>query len=261
MFGIGNPQWLLQPWKNLKQFTESLYAALDAARNEPLTHEGPVVIRVPEGQAALRIERRSADARDLLRPDSRPRTASPASAQDLNPVRGRTKRQEPPGRAQGPRGRSTDSEARLAPGVDTEPPTRRERGQHVPIDGAIEFSSKEPVRFAKPPQVWSDSKKEWYTPKPWEYPEDLPFPMIGGGGGGTNVFIGRVTSSSPGETQCDLYPSGPDGDKLDGGPFTINMPTLDPNETFEIGDWIYGIFAFSGSHGTEYYAQPPSWIA
>lgn len=260
MFGIGNPQWLLQPWKNLKQFTESLYAVLDAARTQTVTHDGPLVIRVPEGQTALRIERRSADAQDLLRPADRRPSVQPAS-QAPRPFAVRTPRPEPPGRPLGPRGQSTESRARTATGVDTQPPTRRDRSQHIPVEGALEFSSAEPIRFKAKPQAWDDSKKEWYTPKLWDFPEDLPFPMVGGGGGGTNVFIGRVTSSSPGDTQCDLYPSGPDGAKLDGGPFTINMPTLDPTETFEIGDWIYNIFAFTGNSGTEYYAQPPTWIA
>lgn len=262
MFGIGNPQWLLQPWKNLKQFTESLYAALDAARTEPLTHEGPVVIRVPEGQAALRIERRSADAQDLLRPGSGPRTASPAGDQAPNPIRERMKREEPPERARGPRGRSTESEARVATGVSTEPPTRRER--HIPIEGAIEFSSKEPVRFAQPPQVWSDSKKEWWTPPALKLPDDLPFPELGGGGGGgTFVYLGKVLSCPPGgPASVDIYPAGPSGDKLDGGPFEVDLPTISSDEDLSGVTWLPGIYQFTDSDGNvSFEAYPAVWVS
>jgi hypothetical protein len=57
MFGIRNPQRLLAPFQDWRGFVRELYAMLADRTPRPAEHDGPVTIRVPEGQVGLRIER------------------------------------------------------------------------------------------------------------------------------------------------------------------------------------------------------------
>lgn len=85
--------------------------------------------------------------------------------------------------------------------------------------------------------------------------------QVGGGGGGTTVFIGQVGSDSTGSSAgVLLYPDGPTGDP--GDMVEVEFPGVDPTETIPAGMWVYSIFEFTDSSGDNvYYANPPTWLS
>lgn len=258
MFGIPNPQWLLQPWKNLTHFTEELYSALRSGA--PVVHNGPVVVRVKEGQTGLRIERDDTSPPDFAPPV---RLGSPVA--ESGPPEWKTYQAKARDRASRPPGMPFEdkSEARVAPGVDSTIPGRRRREAPMfSVDGPVEFTGP-PVRFSKPPEVFDAKKKEWYTPKEWKKPEDTSLTVPGGGGGGTTVFIGKIQSCVPGgPAKVLLFPDGPTGDPSPTDPVEVALPTIDPDEDMQGVTWLPNIYQFSDSGGNNsYVCYPPVWVS
>jgi hypothetical protein len=275
------PERLLQPWKDLRQFTQELYAMYRAgSREEPEApasppsrpRAAPAVARRPS------VRRESGPDGPTPSPPSRPEAGSepPRWATVARRVRaveaGRRvetvaeeRRREAatpvrfpePGRGRRPEAPPADPgpARRAAPGPEPEPPPARDRPGPVdtprPEFTAAEVGRRpEEARPYRPPyevvNVGADLDEADFT---------LPI-----GGGGTTVFVGKVVSGSGDTYQVRLYQAGPDGDP-DEDPVEVTIPTIDPAERIPADTWLFGVFQFQDADGDDtYYAQPPIWL-
>jgi hypothetical protein len=148
--------------------------------------------------------------------------------------------------------------ARTQPPIG-QPPARRQRPA-LEVAGGVEFKGPEPVRFERKPQFWDERKHTWYTPPAFDFPDNLPFPQPPTGGGG-NMSLGKVTDAGGNQATVDLYDNGPDQDATQTG-VTVSLPTLDPAERMNVGDWLPSIYQFTGADGNPaYVAYPPVWVS
>jgi hypothetical protein len=247
MFGLDRPNRLLQPWKNVKQFSEELYAMFTS--KAPVEHEGPVTIKVKDGETALRLVRgepgRDADAPSSLRarPIPRPQPATSKS----QPLLSKTSNQ---------RVSSIESSPIVPP---------KKYRPLLSVEGGIDFRGSEPVRFDTPPQTYNPKTKQYEPPPPWpdhidhDTPLDLRSSLVPLGG----TLVGRVLSGTGKSYQVALYPKGPTGSP--GDTVEVVIPQIDPKETIPRSTWMFGIAKFSvpqpaGPPVTTYFYQPAVWM-
>lgn len=288
MFGIPNPQKLLQPWRNLQHFSEELYAMMRS--RQPVTHEGPVTIRVKPNQTALKLT--SSDGPDQPSPFAavaRPRQDTRQARQDAtsgidvgssNRAPSRTNSATTAPQVAGPglkldqgqtstitpadyrRSRSATPEPAdfsKAFGVPTskavEPPSLptadRERRPILDVQGAVDFGGPSPVRFERPPQVLNPATGNYddLRNRVLDYPVD-PYRV---------VFMGKVSSGTGNTYQVVLYPDGPDGDP--GDTVTVKIQNIAADETLDPATWLVPVFRLSAGTADTYYAQPAVWSA
>lgn len=235
MFGISNPQKLLQPWRNLTHFTEELFAMLTS--KTPVEREGPVTIRVKPGQTALRLTRGEAPAEVPFRALQKNYSISDSSGRRADV----TRRLESPRRAS------------VAQPVDD---GRRPVFQ---ADGAVDFTGDQPVRFSKPPEIFDPTSKT-YKPASiagdtnWADPNVLTPPV--------NlfqiVFPGKVVDGKGNSYTVMLFPDGPDGEA--GETVRVTIPTISADEQIDPGTWLFPVFRVSPADTDLYFAQPAVWM-
>lgn len=249
MFGLNNPNRLRQPWKNVKQFSEELYAMFTS--KAPVEHEGPVTIRVKEGQTALRLVQGESD-RGQIGP-------GPAI---------RTPRARPAPQPPSPFGDATRAVPARRPdlGEAAHAPTPAKRPKPLlSVEGGIDFKGKEPVRFDTPPEIRNPETGQ-YEPvvkPPFDYSEpphkDNVLATKTGGGGG---LVGVVTGGTGSTWSVDLYDGGPGGEQ--GESISVNIPMIADDEDAPVGLWLFGIASRASSEGEEgenvYSFQVPVWL-
>lgn len=242
MFGLNNPNRLLQPWKNVKQFSEELYAMFSS--KAPVEHEGPVTIRVKEGQTALTLKRGSEGQFDPRTPPqpTRPRSA-PTPAR---PKFGDATMAVPADRA--------------TIGPTSAPTLSKKYKPLLAVEGGIDFRGNEPVRFETPPQVRNPKTGKFESIKdPIDFSEpphkDNVLASKKGKGGG---LAGIVTGGTGPTWNVDLYEGGPAGEFTES--ITVNIPKIADDEDAPVGLWLFGISKLTVDDEDIYYFQPPVWL-
>jgi hypothetical protein len=236
MFGLDRPNRLLQPWKNVKQFSEELYAMFTS--KAPVEHEGPVTIKVKDGETALRLVRgepgRDADAPSLLR--ARPVPAPQATADTS-------------------RSPLTTSNSRPTPSVDQTPllPSKKYR-PILSVEGGMDFKGKDPVRFDTPPLILNRSTQSYDPinshPGVNTDPSVLP-PLTPYG----NIALFGTVVSGLGDSWLISVPSVDSSGNKVNKIVTATIPLIDPSEKAPFGLGIVVI-----QIGDSYYCQPPVWV-
>jgi hypothetical protein len=276
------PERLLQPWKDLRQFTQELYAMFRTGDERPGTEPGsPAPARAADRPGVVR---RPPPARREF-PTEGPRPRPEGAAPDAGPpkwetVARRVRNAESFRRPEAvveARRREAAQPARL-------PEPERPRRVEVPRPGdeprRRQAPAVEPERERPRPEPARDESRAKvdqipYAPRPVEplvAPPRADVLNVGAdpewveptwpiGGGGTTVFVGKVESGSGDTYQVKLYQDGPDGDP-DDEPVEVTIPTIDPDEQIPADTWLFGIFQFTNDDGDFiYYAQPPIWMA
>jgi hypothetical protein len=105
------------------------------------------------------------------------------------------------------------------------------------------------------------------------YDLQIPFPDIDSprpaGGGGVPISMGRVVEKGDSDAgnlyKVLLYPNGPNDDPSPVDPVDVLIAQIDKDEIIPADMWIFNIFQVSrsvnGQTVTEYWGQPPVWIA
>jgi len=237
MFGLDRPNRLLQPWKNVKQFSEELYAML--TQDKPIQHDGPVTIRVPEGQTALKLVRgepgKDAEPAPSIRARPIPTVPTPLSTG--------SKPASPGGQSYG------SKESKYEPLIS--------------IHGGTDFKGHEPVRFDTPPQIYNPKNRKYEVVAPFDYsgPNPKKNTRIYTEDAATSVYVGKVSSGTGNSYQVAIYPLGPN-DITSAFTVTVTVPMIDPDETIDAGTWIFGIHVFTDSEGVDsYFYQPAVWVS
>ena len=333
MYGIPDPSALLRPWKDLREFSEELYAMLtrsqgkapetpgEASKSVRPPEDARTVARPSDEEGAARFDRGSRSSAEPSAPspivptvrekrveEARRRAEQPSAASTSSPSRSqpatpqqpmpsseaetrrrqasprtssnqtatrrddesdprrhdKTRRESGPVPSSPQRTRFEESRRENTPTASwQEPPvpTRRERPTTDKLSVPDTSKPDEPKREQPPKREERYPKHKWIAPPPLGFPDDLPFPTVAGGGGGTPMSLGKITAADEQEVTVDLYDDGPDQPSTDTD-VAVNLPTLNTNERMNVGDWLPCIYTFSDSQGnTAYYAYPPVWVS
>lgn len=287
MFGINDPSALLRPWKDLKQFSEELYAMHSRiSPDEGQTAKSRVSGSSPEPSGRNRVPGVS-EAREASQSVRRERIEQ-AKAKAVVPEQPRRNGHE----SSGPRAAQGDSwEPRRKPEPPPEPvaqaggtrprnetatrsETARARKEWEPSQPP-EYRKRaepEPTKAGQPRRATSAGfdaslfNQESATRKE-DQPEftKIPFgptPMPAGGGGGATTFLGKIVSGTGDTYQVDLYPNGPSQSK--GDTVEAVVPMIDKSDTVPAGTWVSPVFFFAGDGDQipdSYSFQPPVWLS
>jgi hypothetical protein len=276
------PERLLQPFKDLRQFTQELYAMFKDGDQADV--QGGIDVgrppREPDGLQSNFDPRRRPERFELPEaPRRRERTQAEGGPPRFEAPARRPR--EPQGRVvREPAIEERRQQAAQAPRLP-EPPRRRERPIPIAPDEPARGGLTEPplptaFRDRRPAEDAPRRPLEPLRPEPKRHDEghrrgrkpvlgqpaevDYPTPsMPSAGGGGTTIFIGQVVSHDSSGAQVTLYPDGPDNDP--GDDVTVTIQDLDPEEKLDAETWLYSIFELSDADGNKkYYCKPPMWV-
>lgn len=258
-FDIRNPQALLQPWRNLTQFTEELYSMLTrqgGAEPEPEPSADRPEAPRPD-QARPRVDPRPGIPPTTIR--ARP-TPPPVAPLADTPTRRADAAPRTPGFA--PEGAPGRTRVESTP---TPTPGRASRPYEFPAPAPTAAESAPPSRSRKgysDPAPRADGAGGPYAEFP-DYDAFAGTPVFpGGGGSGNGGLIGKVVEGGPGAYSVVLYPDGPNvtptGD--DAEPVTVTILTFHAlDNPLQPDTWLTSIFSYEAEGGTTYFCQPPVW--
>lgn len=278
MYGINDPSALLRPFKDLKHFTEELYAMFAKpsppgwqsqapGSGSPVADIGDAPRRTspgepPAGMNSVR-ETRIDQARsktilpepakrsshDVSRRKSEGFSDDGSSRQGNSPV---DQRFEIPSAPEIKRAGVLDGVSRLQP-EGVEAAGRPETKNRSSGDASAQDASRSSVTTSASPDDFSTPKRE---DPPFQYNSDIGdfANQVGGGGGSSSVFMGKVVSGSGASYVVELYPGGPNSDP--GDHVAVGIPMIDSDEQIPAGTWLSPIIQF----GDTYACQPPVWM-
>ncbi len=258
MFGIDNPDTLLRPWANLKQFSEELYAAFVRGKAQSIVQpqEEEVKTAPPGTVPHRRVSDYSSPQPSLrARPTPPPNFAQQQAAAAPVTLPERTLPVPPP------------PPARQQQQAPQQQPQQQEQPQQATPPPP---PPPEPSRRQEPPPTprRPDQKVPTWPPGPSAMPQGA-YPLAGGGGG---TYMGSVIDFQGGSGSADssssvtvqLYSAGPNGAPDDTGPngepggqITVGLLYFLGSDFIPPGYWMAGIIP--SSDGTTYWAQVPVW--
>jgi hypothetical protein len=257
MFGIPNPQKLLQPWRNLQHFTEELYAMLaDGSGKTPASASAPG----PQ-PAGIGPANKLARARAPEVTPSRP-AAVAKSADTPRPAQADSRAERPePTRRRDRTDASLEPERLPQPAIHVAGPARVTVASPLGIPAAslrrVPYSSiPDGV-----PEIASHHRQDWITIEPVKFPAtDTEWSPGDSPNTHFQLFVGQVVSGSGDTYQVQLFSQGPFGGGTN-NTVEVKIPTIDPDETIDPGTWLYGIYQFVDPTGLKIYtAQPAVWL-
>lgn len=251
MFGISNPSRLLQPFKNIKQFAEELYAMNTS--QDTIQHDGPVTVRVKDGEQGFKIA--AAKKGDIALPAFQAaQKPKPSDTYELpnNPFKTPpSDKKNLPGDfipvIEGRKDRPTPDRVESP----IELPQKRVDGFSVEVPSA--FKGKAPVQFDVPPEIFNPDTGQYEVPetlipKPKdvkEVPEiEQKEPVI------SYVFFATVVSGTGKTWTMKIKTEDDDGDEIE-----VEISKVADDEDAPVGFSMFVILI-----GDTYYGQPPIWL-